>query len=201
MAIVKAIVNDGIGVINGAEKRSQTVEIVDCLSSTRWESNQSELVSKPLYWWNGPTGTVTAISSGSSCLRVKVSFDANANETPVKSFCLRCIASDAEDNIKHYLYVYSDGNFGGTLAKKLEMTFTIPINVSSLVIEPVGSVVDEDTQSAIDDALEDAEKYTDDKISALKDEIGGVYFDAASFENNTLTLSRPDGTTVELDLS
>lgn len=202
MSIIKAIVNEGIGVINGAIQRETTVEIVDALSSTRWETSQSELVSKPLYWWNGPKGSIEGVSSGEGqLLKVRVKFAASANATPVKSFCLRCAASDAEDGLKHYLYVYSDGNFASTLANPLEMTFEIPINVSPLVIEPSGSVVDGAIQEALDEVTEGAEDYTDSEIALLKEEIEGTYFSSASISDNVLSLSRPDGTSVDINLS
>lgn len=196
--IVKAIVNEGVEVINAAGGRSAAVTVVDCLSSTHWESTQSELVSKPSYWWNGPKGTVEAVATGEGqILKVKVNFAANNNHTPLKSFCLRVTASDDESERAFYLYVYSDGNSAITLKEPVSLTFDVPINVSSDVISPDGSIVDDNTQAAIDTALAEAKEYTD----ALADTIGSTYFNAASIDGNTLILTRPDGSSVDIDLS
>lgn len=202
MAIVKAIVNDGVSVINSAASRSATVTLVDCLSSTHWDSSQSELVSKPVYWYNGPRGQITGVSTGEgSLLKVRVEFESSLNQTPLKSFCLRVIASDAENDLPHYLYVYSDGNSAITLKEFAILTFEIPINVSPDVIVSTGSVVDDSVQDAIDSGVDEAKGYTDSEIQNLENTIGSTYFNSASIENNVLSLSRPDGSSVEIDLS
>ena len=57
--------------------------------------------------------------------------------------------------------------------------------------------MDDNTQAAIDASLAEAKEYTD----ALADTIGSTYFSAASIDGNTLTLTRPDGSSVDIDLS
>ena len=58
---VSVITNRGVGIVRSAANRHEKCEIVDCVSSTRFENTASELATKSGEWWDGATGTITML--------------------------------------------------------------------------------------------------------------------------------------------
>ena len=134
---VSVITNRGVGIVRSAANRHEKCEIVDCVSSTRFENTASELATKSGEWWDGATGTITMVRAGNGSLKVSVSFPATSYAQPLKSVGIRVKAQG--DDRAHILYAVSDGNTAIALNRPYTCDYEIPINVSSDTIEDVGS--------------------------------------------------------------
>ena len=134
---VSVITNRGVGIVRSAANRHEKCEIVDCVSSTRFENTASELATKSGEWWDGATGTITMVRAGNGSLKVSVSFPATSYAQPLKSVGIRVKAQG--DERAHILYAVSDGNTAIALNRPYTCDYEIPINVSSDTIEDVGS--------------------------------------------------------------
>lgn len=161
---MQAIVNDGINLIKAAASREEKVVISSVIASSRFEHTLSELVSKPRGWYNAGTGTVSGVVAGSGEMEVKVSFDADAYNSAIKSVAIFAkIEDDDSPFAEKLLFVWSNGNSAITREAASTLIFTIPMNVPTSVIENVGSIVDADIQAAIDASESDAKAYADEK--------------------------------------
>ena len=165
---VSVITNRGVGIVRSAANRYEKCEIVDAVSSTHFENTANELVTKPLEWYDGATGTITMVRAGNGSLKVSVSFPSTSYAQPLKSVGIRVKAQG--DERAHVLYAVSDGNSAIALNRPYTCDYEIPINVSSDTIEDVGDAP----------GLEDY--YT-------REQIDGTFLNAVTYNANTNSLN------------
>ena len=134
------ITNKGVSVVRAAQSKFKKVTILDCLTSSHWESSANELATKSGTWYNGAVGQVRSVKSGGNHLKVQVTFPATPYAQPLKSVGIRILADG--DNRPYILYAESDGNSAVTLGSEFTCEYDLPINVGIKTIEPEGNYPD-----------------------------------------------------------
>ena len=134
------ITNKGVSVVRAAQSKFKKVTILDCLTSSHWESSANELATKSGTWYNGAVGQIKSVKSGGNHLKVQVTFPATPYAQPLKSVGIRILADG--DNRPYILYAESDGNSAVTLGSEFTCEYDLPINVGIKTIEPEGNYPD-----------------------------------------------------------
>ena len=134
------ITNKGVSVVRAAQSKFKKVTILDCLTSSHWESSANELATKSGTWYNGAVGQVRSVKSGGNHLKVQVTFPATPYAQPLKSVGIRILADG--DSRPYILYAESDGNSAVTLGSEFTCEYDLPINVGIKTIEPEGNYPD-----------------------------------------------------------
>lgn len=174
-----AVLNQGIELVNKARALNKDIEIVRVASSAEPIPCLNALASTGAEFYNGRTGTVTALATAGSVSKAKVNFPAvlGADEQPLKSLAI--IIKIEGDDVEKVLYAWSDQNSAVILKESVSYVINIPATLND-VAEAFGDISD---NPDIPELAATIDFDSDTKYIQLKNLDGDVIssFDASTF--------------------
>lgn len=179
------LTNKGVAILRRALRDNVKVSVSRVLSSTHFDAVPSELESKVPSWFDGKPGTCTGLTIDGTGVHMKLHWDADDTNQPLKSFAVYIKRST--DDRDYLLYVESNGNNAITLEYDYDVIVDVPINVPQALATPVGDTLDPEVKEAIDESASSAgtalEYNSQDKKIYLKNSNGTAIseIDATAF--------------------
>lgn len=183
----------GVAFIRDIKEASDKIVFTRARSGSQWDSERGDLAAKPLDWYDGVDGSISAVSVAGGILSVIASFSGSGS-APIKSVCI-CAQKkkngvsptyDKKDDV--IIAATCDDNSCYVSGDSFQIRFDLPIALSG-VVDPVGSVDPANMMTTDTEQNIEADKtFLDCNLSVSED--GGGSVDISS---NQVAIRDSDG--------
>ena len=138
------ITQDGADLVRRARGQGRKFVFVDALSGTIYESHRSDLCHKPAAFFDGASGSVSAVLIDQGVFKVVAAFTAAAALQPVKSIAVRAKVAGEDDAAAIIFAACSDENscivLPGSGDAPIKFTFDLPMNLTADDVDAFGEL-------------------------------------------------------------
>lgn len=140
----QVLTSRGAGLFRDAVEESFKIVFTRAIAGSNWDESRGDLSAKPIDWYDGADGSISAVSTANGILQVVASFSGSGTN-PVKSVCI-CVQKkkdgvsptyDKKDDI--IFAACCDDNSGYVSGDSFKIHFNLPVAMSS-VVDAVGTV-------------------------------------------------------------
>lgn len=140
----QVLTSRGAGLFRDAVEGSFKIVFTRAIAGSNWDESRGDLSAKPIDWYDGADGSISAVSTANGILQVVASFSGSGTN-PVKSVCI-CVQKkkdgvsptyDKKDDI--IFAACCDDNSGYVSGDSFKIHFNLPVAMSS-VVDAVGNV-------------------------------------------------------------
>ena len=142
------LTSEGAQLLRKAVNDSKKIVFTRAKDGSRYDmDSRGDLAAKPPTWFDGQTGSISAVSNALGFLQVIASWDAvDSGVLPIKSACI--MAQEAKDGVSPtyataddvIFAIWCDDNAGYVNGSAIRLTFELPICLGSGLIDAVGTI-------------------------------------------------------------